>query len=1360
MGFSGSSTLWARLVLLVGSTVATALFLAAAATGDTVICGPGASAGACEEPTGVAVDETAGLLFVADNGNSRIDVFDADDGSFVRAFGWDVVPAGQPGDTGAGLEVCTEVGICQAGSPGSGAGQFGSSLGKPLRIAVDNEPASPAFGDLYVFDGRNSRVQRFHPNGEFVLMFGGEVNKTGGEDACTKADLETGDECGAGVEGAAPGSFNQGARPAVGPGGVVYVADDIGGGDRRVQKFDQEGKPIAICSPLAPGAFGENLLGFALDVTGGFYLANGGSRPVEKYDASCAWLNIPFHSPSSIQALATDALDNPFVADNSGVGGETAVYVYDPSRTMRQVFYGDGTQEQFALSLAPYASANGDIFAAETTSAAGALGQVIHVAFPPPGPVVHPHLAQNVAPPALIGNAKATLNTRINPEGKATTYHFEYVDDATYQKDIEDSGPGHGFDSAKATPEKGLPEGTGPAFAPPLFRLSFASEQIGCTNPAGEAELPESPCLIPKTLYRFRAVATNADGGPRFGPEATFETRRPFEILDTWASAVGVDAAQLGAAVNPLSIPAKGHFEYVEEAIYQQDAKAAEEEGKTPEEAIEAGFSQAKSSAEVDFGAGQAAVIRTVQLHSLSADTTYRFRLFVVAFVVSEAGEARTFRTFPAPEGPNTTCPNQAFRTRASAPLPDCRAYEMVSPVDKEGGEIEVLSTEYGDGSKTEILQSAAAVPAEGRGLTFSSYRAFGDPASAPYSSQYLASRHPVDDPQEGWTSHGISPPREGASFGGLFPDTQYTAFSEDLGWALLRSDSEPRLAPGAIAGFANLYRRDNATDGYEAICPVEAEDLSRRVQGASADWETVVFRTSGKLTEDASSAKLPGSGAPIPQTYACKGGQLRVLSVLPPAQGGTASDNSSSAGTVSGLGSNYRSDNIHNAVSQDAERIYWTDLGDKIDGPGTIYLRERPFAEGGECAGPATPCTTPVSAAVGVPGAEKRAQFWTASPSGSVAVFGFTEGALQGNLYRFDAEAETTSPIAAGVSGVAGWSEDAERVYFVSTKELAPGAEAGEANLYLDDATGGGPKLVAVLPGGTKAFARCDVAETNPFERCARSSVDGSRLAFISRDPLTGYDNRDALNGEPDSEVFIYDASAKGGAGELTCVSCNPSGARPAGREVEFYGGHISPVAARIPGWAHSLHATRALSADGRRLFFESFDVLVPTDTNGVQDVYEWEEPGKGDCDEGDANYFPSNGGCISLISSGKSPRDSFFADASADGNDVFFKTAASLLPQDPGLIDLYDARVQGGFPTPPDPTPPCEGEACQSPPAPPEAPSLASSGFQGQGDPKGRGTKPRCRKGRRAAKKSVKRARCRGKQQRKGYRKGRSRR
>jgi hypothetical protein len=145
-------------------------------------------------------------------------------------------------------------------------------------------------------------------------------------------------------------------------------------------------------------------------------------------------------------------------------------------------------------------------------------------------------------------------------------------------------------------------------------------------------------------------------------------------------------------------------------------------------------------------------------------------------------------------------------------------------------------------------------------------------------------------------------------------------------------------------------------------------------------------------------------------------------------------------------------------------------------------------------------------------------------------------------------------------------------------------------------------------------------------------------------------------------------------------------------------------------------------LSPDGDRFFFESTDGLVAGDINAefgcddigesqsqhffsCQDVYEWEAPGAGTCEENGPAYSPANQGCIYLISTGTSKYPSFFVDASTSGDDVFFLTRDQLVGQDTDqLQDAYDARVDGGLPSQNQPPAiPCENEGCKNEAGPP---------------------------------------------------------
>jgi hypothetical protein len=206
----------------------------------------------------------------------------------------------------------------------------------------------------------------------------------------------------------------------------------------------------------------------------------------------------------------------------------------------------------------------------------------------------------------------------------------------------------------------------------------------------------------------------------------------------------------------------------------------------------------------------------------------------------------------------------------------------------------------------------------------------------------------------------------------------------------------------------------------------------------------------------------------------------------------------------------------------------------------------------------------------------------------------------------------------------------------------------------------------------GTLSFADAATWSAQPAGRTAAVTDDGRQLAFVASTPITGYDNTDAATGAPDSEVFVYDADAD----RTTCASCRPDGTRPTGPS-------------RLSPQSGPFDLSRGLTDDGQRVFFESDDALVPGDTNGRRDVYVSEN-----ADAGPA-----------LLSDGRFGGNAAFMDASADGDDAFIVTRARLVAQDrDDNADVYDARVGGGFPAPA-PSAECQGDACQTPPAPPPA-------------------------------------------------------
>jgi hypothetical protein len=351
--------------------------------------------------------------------------------------------------------------------------------------------------------------------------------------------------------------------------------------------------------------------------------------------------------------------------------------------------------------------------------------------------------------------------------------------------------------------------------------------------------------------------------------------------------------------------------------------------------------------------------------------------------------------------------------------------------------------------------------------------------------------------------------------------------------------------------------------------------------------------------------------------------------------------------------------------------------------------------------------------------------------------------------------------------------------VYFVATGVLSGSpdsggqvAVAGGDNLYVR--AGGVTSLVAVLsPEDAPDWGSDTSGGLGGLPGLtARVSPDGQWLAFMSERELTGYDNEDVSSRAPgeksDEEVFEYHApqNLEKESGTLTCASCDPTGARPAGEE---YGtpdtklddglvggdrvwGPSQWIAGNVPGWTpfhidDALYQSRYLSNEGR-LFFNSSDALVPSDINGQEDVYEYEPAGikspegKVECSESTssssevfkpARSFEVEGhkgeqpaGCVGLISSGSASGESAFLDASETGGDVFFLTYGKLSPQDyDDSLDVYDAHECTAeakcFPPAAATPPPCETEAsCKAAPEPQPGifGSPSSATFSGPGN------------------------------------------
>jgi hypothetical protein len=223
-----------------------------------------------------------------------------------------------------------------------------------------------------------------------------------------------------------------------------------------------------------------------------------------------------------------------------------------------------------------------------------------------------------------------------------------------------------------------------------------------------------------------------------------------------------------------------------------------------------------------------------------------------------------------------------------------------------------------------------------------------------------------------------------------------------------------------------------------------------------------------------------------------------------------------------------------------------------------------------------------------------------------------------------------------------------------------------------------------------------------------ARATADGSVFVFRTDSPLQGFNN----GGGGIMQVYRYEVATS----TLNCVSCPPVGVTPSGDAAVSYdnnntGNNIAGAGenGEVDNPMSTLD-TRVISADGSRVFFDTPDPLVPQDSNGKRDVYQWEN------------------GQVFLISSGKSLEESYFVDSSASGNDVFFTTSSGLTPGDRDAgYDMYDARVPRSGDIPPPSAVPCQGDVCQGPPSVPSLLGAPPSAlFNGAGNVVPPGVKP----------------------------------
>jgi hypothetical protein len=817
--------------------------------------------------------------------------------------------------------------------------------------------------------------------------------------------------------------------------------------------------------------------------------------------------------------------------------------------------------------------------------------------------------------------------------------------------------------------------------------------------------------LSPDVTYTYCLVAQH-EGEEARGLPVTFTTPVAAPTIGYEdVTSVGTGEAIVGAGIDPDGLATSYRVEYGATAAYGASTPA------------------------VSIGAGDAAASALVHLSGLQPSMSYHFR-----FVAENEHGAVT--------GEDETLVTTASSGGSTGALPDNRAYELVSSPTENvtvyslSGGPHGVNSDPGDESGNQPDRAAA----EGNAIAYSGApaREEGDGAfSDGQSNEWVATRAP-----NGWTDSDVTP-------SGGNTDDEYSVFSESLSVGVLLADNSVSIAasPMAPAGCRQeIFSRssDGALHSLIAQPPNAGECGYSSSADVSANGDHVIFEDEVALTPGAAS-----SGAfERHNVYDSVGGSLHQVNVLPDGQPESSPDAWLGA-PPEGTG-NDDSPNYSNAISADGSRVFWTSIvqeGATLV-PRDLYLRENdtapqsPIGPDGECTTAGDACTVQVD--VGEAACVKAGQcksggglFWTASADGSKVLFtdenkltpNSTAGAGEPDLYEYEVATGTLTDLTvahtghADVQGVIGASEDAEYVYFAANGVLASdasgdgetaqtGREEGKTDIYLvhDGVTtfiaAGGVRFPELDPEYFSDWARglgARTAEVNP---------DGQAMVFESTAPVTGYDNH-GVNSEGGGmeapEVFVYDAATN----RISCASCDPTGAPP-----------NVPIAAEssllpLAGSGEVLakeFLLRWLSASGSRVFFDSEQALVPQDTNGVIDVYEWERPASGSepsnsCSLTSPSYSKVDEGCVFLLSGGQSPDASYLADADAEGDNVFFTSRGTLTPEvGDENVAMYDARVDGGFR---ELSTSCVGTGCQGvPPAPPIFATPASATYNGVGN------------------------------------------
>ena len=1297
--------------MLAASFVVLAAYGAIAAAAINPFCTPGSAAGQCTNPGGVAADtEDPGLVYVADRGNNRVDVFKAD-GTSVTSFGT-------------------------------------AQLSNPARIAVDNGVASTSRHDVYVAtDSPDFLVKKFKPL------------------AANKYEYRETESFG--KKGTGPCQFSANNPIAVGPGGTVYVAnsydkDGAGSGHlfvNRVIVFPSTGGGCLEEFTLFEGA-DETIGDLAVDSTGHVYVTiEGAGNVIRKYSA--AGVFEAQLDQTSTRGLAVDSADNLF-ASQQGINAANSQLIYfftkyDFSGSKVSRFgYVPSIASGFTLPLAVYENSAAEDTLYVSESSAG----VRFMAAPPPTPAIVPKACGVKA--GGLGNSKATLEAEINPEGKASNFWFEFL---TQDKFDEEGG----FENAQSSTKIALGGANDFELHQAVQKLEGLQPEtvyhcrVVAENASGQSPPGEEGTFETKEGFEFgptwtsnvseSSAAINVEGNPlelsasgqiEYVEDAKYQANE----ADRFADALSAPTPELEFGEgNVMVLQSVTLVGLKPGTLYHYRLRAR---NGTPAEGIvcpkhlpkcpelehtfrtytagSGGFDQRgyelvspglKNSAEVAVPGNSAGFVepRAIRIQAASgqgeAVTYTSWTSFGAGGGASGASQYLSKRTlagwstenispfgylslpiFPPYNGFSPDLKFAAFKTTEPALTSDCRKTESIYLRDNETGILRCLDPDIPEGPASPCLVYAGASedgsrvflagkPAGGTEYTYSLYE------WTPTGVHLVSMLPPGESPTE-----AAAPATHGTAFG-----PGGSSFSGEEGCQVTRTALRNGISRDGTRAFWTYVPEASAT-----LAQVAPGVQTLTIAGADGGSFTLTFQgqTTAAIAFDATAAKMQSALQALSTVGA---GNVEVIG-----KGTfTITFKGALAGTSVPLSANGAE------LSDSATHLFV-----RVEGSTTLELDKAEKSSGG---------------------ASGEGIFMAAGTDGSVAYFtdvnklvsGASAKAGRPDLYRYElGKAKPLTDLTKGavpgdVQGVVGASDDGSYVYFVAQAALTGGQEknsagqkavAGQNNLYLyhDDQ----PTFIATLAPEDKGDWAAE-----PRQLSARVSPNGRHLAFLSieAERLASYDNTILegehcqygltieselqLTGSPKcSQAFLYDVK-DADAGSLSCVSCNPAGTRPLGPTV-------------VPGWTNGFEGPRILSDNGSRVFLSSFDALLPEDENGKLDVYEFERAGEGSCSQAAVTFDPMSGGCHFLVSGGKSSDESYLVDASSTGRDVFFSTRSRLVGWDQNdNFDVYDYREGGGFAEPIEPSVCTTPESCLPPPtAAPPPPSAATRAFTGPGN------------------------------------------